>query len=157
LNIFATNKCPVKSAEHLDDKRVSKMILETAQLLSCAVRLAGVDIGYKITHKNHPSAVWTRQTRGNFQWLVEHGRALANEHFKRRGKHHKSAQVIELVAEYASVIPEGELQPHSNNARRADMGIDYTYLDNTYLAYQLYLAVRWENDKRKPTWYGVER
>ena len=33
MNIFATSPCPVKSAEILDDKRVIKMILESAQIL----------------------------------------------------------------------------------------------------------------------------
>ena len=44
MNIFALDPCPVKSAQYLDDKRVIKMILESAQLISTAIRGTGVEV-----------------------------------------------------------------------------------------------------------------
>ena len=38
MNIFFLDKFPVKSAEYLCDKHVPKMLLESAQMLSTAVR-----------------------------------------------------------------------------------------------------------------------
>jgi hypothetical protein len=37
MNIFVTSLCPRISAQVLDNKRVVKMVLETAQLLSAAI------------------------------------------------------------------------------------------------------------------------
>lgn len=39
MNIFATDVSPVACAKALDDKRVVKMVLETAQMLSTAMHM----------------------------------------------------------------------------------------------------------------------
>lgn len=39
MNIFATDISPVACAKALNDKRVVKMVLETAQMLSTAVHM----------------------------------------------------------------------------------------------------------------------
>ena len=62
MNIFILDKNIKKCASYHCDKHVAKMILESAQMLSTAVRLAGDDIGYKVTHQNHPCMVWTRNS-----------------------------------------------------------------------------------------------
>lgn len=130
------------------------MCLETAQLLSCAIRLNGYNGAgaYKITHKNHPSAVWCRATRGNYKWLLEHFKALCAEYTKRGGKIHASSALISLFEANISLIPEGERQPFSNNARNLTQGVDFTHISDTITAYQLYLGARWEKDKREPVW-----
>lgn len=33
MNIFASDACPTKAARNLDDKRVVKMVLESAQII----------------------------------------------------------------------------------------------------------------------------
>jgi hypothetical protein len=118
VNIFASSNCPIESAKFLDDKRCIKMCLETAQLLSSALRLCGYsgnDI-YKITHKNHPSNIWTRATQGNYKWLLEHFRALCNEYNRRTGKTHASSKLLPIFEANVVLIPEGEKMPFSNNA-----------------------------------------
>ena len=63
MNIFVVDHDPFVAAKMLCDKHVVKMILETAQLLSTAHHLTGSPLAcklYKMTHKNHPSAVWVR-------------------------------------------------------------------------------------------------
>ena len=46
------------------------MILETAQLLCTAHHELGtsIEIPYKATHKNHPSAIWVRDSAENYMW-----------------------------------------------------------------------------------------
>jgi hypothetical protein len=69
------------------------MMIEYAQLLSTAHRETNspyADRVYKATHRNHPSAVWVRQSQDHYTWLFEMWRELANEFYKRRGKHHAS-------------------------------------------------------------------
>jgi hypothetical protein len=48
MNIFVTSDCPKLSAQALDNKRVVKMVLETAQLLSTAIFINNNDIKYDI-------------------------------------------------------------------------------------------------------------
>lgn len=154
MNIFATSQCPIESAKFLDDKRANKMCLETAQLLSTALRVNGYkgeDV-YKIAHLNHPSSIWTRTTQGNYKWLLEHFRALCEEYNRRTGKIHASSKLLAIFERGISLIPEGERMPFSNNARNLTKGVDFTHETDVTLAYQLYLSSRWESDKREPKW-----
>ena len=93
MNIFVLHDSPTLSAQAQCDKHVTKMVLETAQLL-CGAFPADVDVPYRRTHYNHPCAKWTRESRGNFLWLAWHGLALADEFTFRYGKAHKSREVI---------------------------------------------------------------
>ena len=154
MNIFATSNCPIESAKFLDDKRCIKMCLETAQLLSTALRVNGYkgDDIYKIAHLNHPSSVWCRTTQGNYKWLLEHFRALCNEYNRRTGKTHASSKLLPIFEANVAFIPEGEQLPFSNNARNLTKGVDFTHESDVTLAYKLYLSERWESDKREPIW-----
>lgn len=154
MNIFCTSSCPIESAKFLDNVRVNKMLLESAQLLSAALRLhgyTGSDV-YKISHLNHPSSVWTRTTRGNYEWLLAHFTALCDEYTRRTGKVHASSKLLPVFEQNVGIIPEGERTPFSNNARNLSKGIDYSTESDVHLAYQLYLNDRWETDKREPKW-----
>lgn len=130
------------------------MILESVQLLSTAVRhygYQGEDV-YKSTHVNHPCTIWARQNRANYNWLLKHTIALAEQKFKRQGKTHKSFNLVSRLMELSDLIPDGDLSPFVNCARRADMGIDYTHIEDVHEAYQLYLNDRWDRDTIEPTW-----
>ena len=124
MNIFYLNQDPQKCAIDHCDKHVVKMILESAQLLSTAHRVIdgyeqsalsasgrkqkvwklpdSRDIKlYKATHMNHPSAVWCRATRENYQWLHQLTVNLCKEYTHRYGKVHKCEQIglIDHLAE----------------------------------------------------------
>ena len=65
------------------------MILESAQLLCTAHRELGNDnVPYKSTHKNHPSAVWTRSSARHYAWVYDHMMALGDEYERRYGRIH---------------------------------------------------------------------
>ena len=68
MNIFFLDYDVKKCAEDHCDKHVVKMILETAQLL-CGVHHATEqetpNVPYKLSHKNHPCAIWSRQSLTN--------------------------------------------------------------------------------------------
>lgn len=102
MNIFCTSSDPVIAAQNLDDKRLVKAVLETAQLLSTALYNLGYWTSnlYKPTHANHPCTLWAGRSRGNFNWLVLHGLAL-NEEYKYRYMRggHRSTTVILNCAE----------------------------------------------------------
>ena len=75
MNIFVTHLDPVKCAQNLDDKRVIKMILESAQMLSTSINVSGGKGPYKTTHVNHPCSVWVRSSNANYYWLLNHFQA----------------------------------------------------------------------------------
>ena len=154
MNIFTTSNCPQQCAEYLDNKRVIKQTLESAQLLSTALRVNGYkgDDVYKIAHLNHPSSRWCRTTQGNYKWLLEHFRALCDEYTRRTGKIHASSKLLPIFEANIELIPAGERLPFSNNARNLTKGVDFTHESDTVKAYQLYLMERWNQDKREPKW-----
>ena len=94
MNIFVLHPMPDVAARMQCDKHVSKMTLETAQMLCTVINELGGTSPYKSAHVNHPCSVWARETMGNFIWLWEHGMALAKEYTDRYGKVHKSEAVI---------------------------------------------------------------
>lgn len=152
MNLFVTSPCAIESARYLDNKRVVKMILEVAQMLSTAVRLREVDAGYKPTHINHPANVWVRTSRQNFEWTVRHGLALSAEYTERYDKVHKSKAVVEDLARYAHLFPDLGQTPFVNCAANSALGISYKTEPNVYIAYQKYLNDRWDTDKIEPRW-----
>lgn len=98
MNIFAVYQCPVKSAQALCDIHVNKMLQEQIQLLSVAhYELDGVQRGTKPTHKNHPSALFTRESKQNYLWVLEHAKALMQEYTYRTGKIHGYGKYLEQV------------------------------------------------------------
>jgi hypothetical protein len=122
MNIFALDLDVQKCAEYHNSKHVVKMILEHNQLLSTAHRvLDGSEVVvksktnrnvkrwvldderegilYSATHNNHPSAIWCRQSKANYLWLVELTVALCKEYTYRYGKVHKCEQIglVELL------------------------------------------------------------
>lgn len=110
MNIFFLAECPEAAARRQVRKSAVKMVLESAQLLSTALRLrnaAEVDLSrtYKLTHRNHPSAVWLRRSRHHFDWLVTHALELCRMFRERSGVAHKSQPVIDYCGTFARLLP----------------------------------------------------
>ncbi len=105
MNIFFLHRlAPVAAAMHCD-KHVGKMLIESCQLLATAhhVHGNGDAVSYKSTHVNHPSAIWTRQSKLHYDYVVTLATYLGREFFIRYGKNHKSRDV--LVAELLKPPP----------------------------------------------------
>lgn len=101
MNIFVLDNNPKLAARYHCDKHVIKMCLEYAQLLSTAVHECdGVvtDGLYRPTHRNHPCAIWVRESIGNVMWLRELLKHLGMEYRQRYGKEHRSVAVGLLAA-----------------------------------------------------------
>jgi hypothetical protein len=98
MNIFHVNQDPKLAARDLCNEHVIKMILESAQMLSSAFEKGSAP--YKRTHYNHPSTIWSRTSKDNYCWLIEHALELGNEHMVRYSpKHpHKSLEVVKWCA-----------------------------------------------------------
>lgn len=95
MNIFYLDSNPTLCAKYHNDKHVVKMILETAQLLCGVHWVIGSEAPYKLSHKNHPCAIWVRESLSNYLYLCDLGLELCKEYTYRYGKRHKSQEVIE--------------------------------------------------------------
>lgn len=89
MNIFFLHYNPKKCAKYHVDRHVVKMILETCQLLCTAIWVCGGEAPLKKTHENHPSAIWARESKENWNWLRSLGIALCKEYTYRYDKKHK--------------------------------------------------------------------
>lgn len=150
MNIFATSRCPKKSAQALDNLRLPKMVLESAQMICTVLRHYGAsdDWLYRATHINHPCTLWAQQNRANFIWLCTHARECTLEHLRRGGKFHISCYVVDAAVGKCHMVPRGELSPFVNCTK------DFKHVSNVHEAYKLQLAVKWNTDVREPAWTG---
>ena len=114
MNIFVLDTNTKKCAQYHNDKHVVKMILETAQLL-CGVHHvveSGYEVPYKLSHKNHPSAIWARECMENYIWLCDLGIELCEEYTYRYGKRHKSQDIIEwCLTHKPNLVYKSDLTP----------------------------------------------
>ena len=108
MNIFFLSLIPSTCAQMHVDKHVIKMILETTQLLCSAHYMVKSEYipCYKLTHKNHPSAIWTRKSKGNYEWLCKLGQELCKEYTYRYGKIHKCQPYIEELSKNIPDLPD---------------------------------------------------
>lgn len=103
MNIFFLDLDPQIAAQYHCDKHVIKMILECAQLLYCAHWVLTPDTlpddAYRMTHKNHPCSIWTRESTTNYLWVCQLGLALCKEYKFRYGEHkeHKTQKHLEWL------------------------------------------------------------
>lgn len=63
---------------------------------------------YQLSHRNHPSAEWARETTGNYDWLWRLGAELSAEYTFRYGRTHASSVVIYTLEFTPPELPRGE-------------------------------------------------
>ena len=87
------------------------MLIESCQLLATAHHHYGngANVTYKPTHKNHPSAVWVRQSVLHYKYLVDLACGLGAEFYKRYGKRHKCGELFDLLSKPPRNIAVGPL------------------------------------------------
>jgi hypothetical protein len=108
MNIFFLHWDPRICAMMHVDKHVIKMILETCQLLCTTHHVTESKYvpPYKLTHKNHPSTKWVRESQGNYNYLINLGKELCKEYTYRYGKIHKCQSYIEEMGNNIPPIPD---------------------------------------------------
>ena len=161
MNIFYLDKDINKAAEYHNDKHCVKMILEYAQLLCTAHWELDVSntvmnnpLGlYKATHKNHPSAIWVRESKANYEYLYKLFNALCNEYTHRYDKIHLTYKKLHnVLATPPQNIPDKEFtQPTPampDDVKNSDSLKAYR---DYYKKYKNHIAVWTKRDT--PSWY----
>lgn len=162
MNIFYLDRDPQRCAAMHCDKHVVKMILEYAQLLSTAHRVLDGDQNadsqgfYKATHKNHPSAVWVRESWAHYVKLHTILGHLLDHYLIRYKKDHKvrSSNLWWKLRFVPQNIPvNGFTDPPQCMP-------DYCKDDDAVVAYRTYYIkeksymAKWKNGN-VPTWYRI--
>jgi hypothetical protein len=102
---------PRIAAQYHCDKHVLKMIIETAQLLYSVHWTLNSPLpvnAYKLSHKNHPCAVWARTSITNYLWLCTLGWWLCKEYQYRYGElkvHKTESHITWLLHNHPVDIP----------------------------------------------------
>lgn len=115
MNIFFLSLDPKNCALYHLDVHVVKMILETVQLLFSAHHLSKSDLTtcpevYKLTHQNHPCAIWTRENVNNYIWLCKLGIELCHEYTYRYNKIHKCQNIMIWLKDNLPSLPNEEFK-----------------------------------------------
>ena len=174
MNIFVVDTDPVIAAQQLPDRHVTKMILESAQMLSVVFSPHYWDIGEvmkvdgtpfktaKGAFKNHPCTQWVAAQGCNAAWLIQHALGLCDEFQLRYSKPHglhqsliNSAKLFQSatsssttdylkVANFARAMPE-DLK---FDTTISDVEAYQRYLNTKEWCYNNYLRL----PGRRPAW-----
>ena len=183
MNIFYLSAFASECAAMHNSKHVVKMVLEYSQLLSTAHRvLDGQEVAsksktgrnvkrwtlnderdsilYTATHRNHPSAIWCRQSDSNYRYLHNLLVELCKEYSHRYGRIHKceSSGLVTKLSNLPNNIPVG-------NFTEPTPAMDKSYIisndsiasyRNYYINAKTHLA-SWNgkvNSRSVPEWYS---
>jgi hypothetical protein len=111
MNIFVLSNDHAEAARWHVDKHVSKMPLESAQLLCTNLNNINVFSPYKSAHVKHPCTLWVGQSRSNFMWLCDLGLELCAEYRYRYGREHACEIVIHYARSEAGKFADFGLTP----------------------------------------------
>ena len=173
MNIFACDRDPIQAARMLPDRHVTKMILESAQMLSIVYSKHYWDIGevskvdgtpfktQKGAFKNHPCTQWAADSEYNCAWLIQHAMGLLEEFEMRYGKlhglnqslfnakklFHKNCRAVtcySMVDSFARAMPE----PLKHDKTIDDVTAYRIYVNSKPWVYYNYLKL----PERRPEW-----
>jgi hypothetical protein len=154
VNIFVTDPDPVLSAQALDDLRLNKMILESAQMLSDAIHDHAKDLAplvYKRSRNfNHPCTIWVRESRENYFWLLTHCIALIFEKLYRTWKPHRSITLIDTFREALFLMPAKPGTEFVNCSFHRE-------IESVYTAYRQTLLEKWITSRVKESFSWTRR
>lgn len=110
---------------------------------------------YSITHQNHPSAVWARETRANYLWLYALFQELSDEYTFRYDRIHKTWNDLgEFLREPPTTIKNGNITSFAQA-----MGDEFKVPNNAVMAYRNYYNgakasfATWKR-REAPSWFS---
>lgn len=161
MNIFVLDNNPVKAAKYHCTKHVSKMIIESAQLLATNLRdVHGIDTEYKSTHQNHPCRLWLAESPANMLWLIKLALELCNVYTKKYDKTHKTSYVLQNM--HQTIIQLSE------NSHMTDFALampdDCKIFDNAVDCYRYYyvthkasIVAKYGWPCTQPLWFSSQK
>lgn len=167
MNIFVLDNCPRESARMMADKHVVKMPTESLQMISTILNLYGLKSPYKPVMLNHPCTIWSRETKQNMQFLLDHADELCKEYTRRYGKVHKvelsMKEFAKEIEKVLTLLPDDGLTPfavaisENQKCRSAVENFDSLTTVEKYRAYYIhdkYWFATWRWPLNPPSWYA---
>ena len=153
MNIFILDHDITRCARAHCDQHVSKMVLESVQLLCTAAQQHGLPAPYRPTHAHHPCVHWVAESFGNFIWLRELTLALNREYRWRFGRSEDHASIAAMRELSATRYDDNGLTPFAQAMpeQYKVVGDAVTAYRNFYVAEKARFA-RWSR-RRPPAWY----
>lgn len=123
MNIFVLDTDIQKCAQYHADQHVSKMILESTQMLCTILNLLGIKTPYRSTHTKHPCTIWAGTSKTNWIWLKNLALGLNDEYkyrFDKRSDHRSTLVIYDLpepaiedlgLTPFAQAMPEAYKVP----------------------------------------------
>lgn len=118
MNIFVLDNDIRRCAQSHCDLHVSKMILESVQVMCTVLIEKGLEAPYRPTHRKHPCVLWAGRSYENFLWLGTLAEELNREYRFRycKDRDHASISVLAEIrnqrfeshglTEFAQAMPE---------------------------------------------------
>jgi len=147
MNLFMLDYNIAKSAKCLDDRRLNKMVTETAQLMCAGIASFKIKPAppYKITHANHPLTVWTTTNKNNLVYLAYYIDRL-NQEYDVRKSHNRQHMAYTKLLPHIETLKRFSIDPDMtfvNCAAHAEYGLNFKHMEDVEQAYRLYITQRW--------------
>lgn len=162
MNIFFTSKDPVKAAKNLANKHKSRMPLESCGMLAFAFPEGEASYKNERTnrHYNHPSSIWARESKENFEWLLVHAIAQCEDYSLFYKREHDSQKHIEWMVDNSRYLTfeKNSLTPFARCFSSFKTLLDETEPD-TVRAYRRFYHLdkkdfaKWPSIKHIPEWW----
>jgi hypothetical protein len=167
MNLFTTSDNPEACIRVLDDVLLTKALLESAQMISCAIRLNEYidepipeESLYKVFNASEEHNVWVRENRSNYRWAFYYLIAALNEYQYRYKKIHDATKVAHVAMKFEKYFPEGKMTPFPRKFNKEYENYrDLMNIKDTFKAYKEYLITKWQKkftEGKKVTWTGRE-
>lgn len=150
MNIFYISPDPRECAQALDQLRLNKMQIETAQLISNGLRAngcRGLHL-YRSTHVHHPCTLWAAKNVRHMSWLIQYLHELYMEWGWRTPERstHRSGEMADwfYVDLLTTEIPLLPWEDPPNVTPFPQMPV--------IEAYKQTLRNKWATGKRRPNW-----
>ena len=154
MNVFYTNSDPIIAASEHCLIHQRKMIIEYAQLLSSAHHVLDgdncIDGIYKLTHKNHPSAIWCRSSDSAYNWILNCALELCRLYTASTGKVHATESKLFRLSKLPINIIINDFSPPPIAA--PDKYKALAVFNGVAVAYQSYLCDKFKEwqSREKP-------
>lgn len=166
MNLFILSLIQKEIAQYMMDKHVSKILLESVQMLCSAKRILDPEDEinanlYKMAHKNHPVTIWCRTTKANFIWTLDLVEELHNEWRFRYGhpttKFHKSYLTAMILRE--NIPSDDKFEEIGLTPFALAMPIEFKTDDPVdsyrryYMSDEKQKIASWKKQREMPEWY----
>lgn len=154
MNIFILHEHPEKAAAAQCDRHVTKMLLESTQML-CLALPANLS-PYKQAYQNHPCSKWALESYDNYKWLMHHAYALCIEYSYRYNKDHACHSVLNQLYVYFQkrlTLPQKGLTPFAQAMPDQYKDSDPVKAYRNYYLEDKAAFAAWNHRRLPPEWW----